>query len=716
MKKTNYFICFTLLLIAIFFADNAIAQTRTCNDNQTDEQFPPRQEDARTGSELMELMKTMTLEEREELIIEEVLNGNTPSFCKTFVEVEFQYNGHTAIVEVLPDYLAIGSDEDFCRIPVSPETAQVIADTFDCSLPTPLMVDKIWENAEIKITPITHAPNGNDNEQIWMFQLHNTEIEDALSNYGTDWNRDTTIVGGLKKDIVITNRLSEIEDKVAIYGWHKPDGTIWQPLYTGHTNTYMDYSHGVRYVNQSVLVNNQEMNIKDILADVNLYKLLSDENGIMEQPYYVHSGSPVMPDKVKSWGIKIVDENSIRILYSDVEEALSYRAYISTDNQNFDRQTGLSQSEEIIADLQNNTFYYVKLKASNENGDSPFSETLTVFTTNETPDALVVQAFDRPTAGNTRDFNKYHTKALQNAGIYADCATNDAVINGLFDLNNYEIVDYVLGDESTADETFNTTEQNKITQYLQSGGKLFVSGAEIAWDLDHKGSSADRSFCHNILKIKYIYDAPQNSSGTFYSAEPYNNSVFDDLQPFDFDNGTHGTINVKYPDQIEANGGSSPFLQYSGTNSTSYAAVFFSGLFSGGSQYGKIITMGFPYESIYPETVRYQFMQCVAQYFALPFETNIEKRANEDNLTVSIYPNPVSDQLTIELCSANRQKVTVILYDNAGKEVAVLYNSTISNKTVVTKNLENFNSGCYWCVVKQSNSSNVSTNLVILQK
>lgn len=704
-KKCVYFIA----LFVTLFINNIIAQTTD------EEQFSPRMPDAKTGSELMELMKTMTIEEREELIVDEVLNGNTPSFCKSFVEIEFQYNGHTAVVEVLPDYLAIGSDDDFCRIPVTPETAQLIADELNCSLPTPLMVDKIWENAGIKIIPITHVPNGNDNEKIWMFELHNSEIEDALSNHGTDWNRETTILGGLKKDIVITNRLSGIEDKVAIYGWHKPDGSKWQPLYTGHTNTYMDYSHGVRFVNQTVVVDNQQMNIKDVLTDVGLYQLLSNENGIMEQPYYIHAATPVVPDKIKSWGVKAVNDNSISVLYTEVGSAVSYHAYISTDNQNFDIEVEMSNTGEIIGNLQTNTLYYVKLKATNENGDSPFSETLTVFTTQNTPSTLVVQAFDRATTGNTYDFCKYHVKALKKAGIYSDCVTNDAVTNGLFDLQNYEIVDYVLGDESTVDETFSISEQSLVKQYLQSGGKLFVSGAEIAWDLDNKGGSSDKNFCHNFLKMKYIYDAPQNSSGTYYSAAPYGTNIFDGLQTFSFDNGTHGTINVKYPDQIDATEGALPFLQYAGTSSISYAGVFFSGLFSGGSKNGKVITMGVPFESIYPETVRNEFMQCVVDYFALPYETNIETNEQPLSFSYRIFPNPVLNQLNIELFSATPRKVTIALYDISGKQLEIFNNTVINKETVITKNLQNFNPGLYWCVIKQNNG-NFSSELVILKK
>ena len=44
-------------------------------------------------------------------------------------------------IEVMPDYLAVGSDDDFVRMPMRPQTAQQIADAFGCVLPTRKIVD-----------------------------------------------------------------------------------------------------------------------------------------------------------------------------------------------------------------------------------------------------------------------------------------------------------------------------------------------------------------------------------------------------------------------------------------------------------------------------------------------------------------------------------------------------------------------------------------------
>lgn len=251
-------------------------------------QFRPRQANAVTGSAFMERIKDMTYLQREPLILQEIKSGNTPDFCKSFVDVNFHSNGRVCKVQVTPDYLAIGSNADFCRIPVSPETAQAIADYLGCSLPTTRIVDTVSKAATYRISPITHAPVGNGNELVGMFALHNQEIEKALAAFGTGWNRTTTIVDGLKKDIVITNRLQAETGKVAIYGWYKPDGTFIQPLYLGHVHWYMDYSHGVRLVNSLVMLDGKPATIQEVLKDTARYPLLSSETGVMNQPYYIY--------------------------------------------------------------------------------------------------------------------------------------------------------------------------------------------------------------------------------------------------------------------------------------------------------------------------------------------------------------------------------------------------------------------------------------------
>ena len=78
------------------------------------------------------------------------------------------------------------------------------------------------------------------------------------------------LVAGHKKDVVIANKLFATAGRVAIYGWHKADGKPIQPLYTGHTATRADYSHGIRLVRRQMTVSGEAKTLDDVLADPRL--------------------------------------------------------------------------------------------------------------------------------------------------------------------------------------------------------------------------------------------------------------------------------------------------------------------------------------------------------------------------------------------------------------------------------------------------------------
>jgi hypothetical protein len=102
------------------------------------------------------------------------------------------------------------------------------------------------------------------------------------------------LVSGHKKDLVLTRRLLEHPDRVAIYGWHRPDGRPIQPLSTVHGAGYVDYSHGVRLVWHEVWVDGRPRSIYDVLADPALAPVLSDEGPIRDARNLLDPHRPVL--------------------------------------------------------------------------------------------------------------------------------------------------------------------------------------------------------------------------------------------------------------------------------------------------------------------------------------------------------------------------------------------------------------------------------------
>lgn len=108
-------------------------------------------------------------------------------------------------------------------------------------------------------------------------------------------------------------------------------------------------------------------------------------------------------------------------------------------------------------------------------------------------------------AGNTFDYPFIHGKAIQAAGRYSFVSCSDeAVENGLVTLEDYPIVDYILGlekEDITAKrfyKTYSSVMQRIITSYCQSGGRLLVSGAYVGSDMS--GTQGNREFTERVLK------------------------------------------------------------------------------------------------------------------------------------------------------------------------------------------------------------------------
>ncbi|MCW3054025.1 MAG: hypothetical protein JWN14_3195 [Chthonomonadales bacterium] len=231
-------------------------------------------EGAGGGQAVMTRIAEMTTAERETVLLKEITEGNLPEFLRAFkpihVEaVDSEGVKHTAIYDVMSDYLAVGSDTDFVRIPLTPMTALQIAARFGCALPTRKMVDAIYTQAEVKLEP---HPMTEARESVKTFLDYNAIIETQRTGKPLG-----LLVAGNKKDVVQSVRLLEKPNRVAIYGWHKLDGTPIQPLTIVHRDTYVDYSHGIRLVKQTLLVDGKPTTIAAVLADPKLKTLLTDE-------------------------------------------------------------------------------------------------------------------------------------------------------------------------------------------------------------------------------------------------------------------------------------------------------------------------------------------------------------------------------------------------------------------------------------------------------
>lgn len=241
---------------------------------QTFTGIPARPTGALGGHAFMNSIATFSPTAREAAILAELGRGNIPNFLRSFKTLEIRWGDAkrhrlSGRISIMPDYLAVGSDSDFVRVPMTPMTAQKLADQFGCSLITRRISDVVFQESELKLDP---HPMTVDRETVATFIQHNDIIEGQRAGKPLG-----LLVCGIKKDVVLTNLLAAAPTHVAIYGWHYTNGTPIQPLTTVHINTYVDYSHGIRFMARQCVADGKQRDVREVMKDARLSPMLSDE-------------------------------------------------------------------------------------------------------------------------------------------------------------------------------------------------------------------------------------------------------------------------------------------------------------------------------------------------------------------------------------------------------------------------------------------------------
>ncbi|MCB9210791.1 MAG: T9SS type A sorting domain-containing protein [Ignavibacteriales bacterium] len=287
----------TVILLGVIFGKNESAVFSKTNypiQPSTDSvkylNLPERPLNSISGSEFVKAVSGKSVVDREKAVVKEILSGNVPSFSRKLIPLKINQTinsiNYETIIYTTCDYMAIGSDEDYLYIPMTPSTAQYLAKVLYCSLPTKKNVDLIYNQAEIKLKP-QPIPPSNQMTTIPVFNNHTDSIKLQISLLNID-REENYLFAGHKKDIIISNKIYTTDrnyDRVVIYGWHLSVNNPIQPVYNGHIASYADYSHGVRLISDQIIVNGDTTNIANVLRDPLLSNLISSE-GVIKKPYY----------------------------------------------------------------------------------------------------------------------------------------------------------------------------------------------------------------------------------------------------------------------------------------------------------------------------------------------------------------------------------------------------------------------------------------------
>jgi hypothetical protein len=286
---------FLSLILGLHLALSTTALALTAKPSGRVLDLPPRPKHALTGSAFLNKIKNLAPAKREKAIVAEILKGNIPNFQRFLYPVERRltsgpYRGQILRFWAVPDYLAIGSDRDYVRVPLNLYSVKILARKLDLSLPTAKMVDDIYAQAKVKLKPAP-LPAGKAMTGANHILKHHTLVQSQLKH--SNW-RPGLLVAGHKKDVVQSRKLVKKPRAIAIYGWHKKNAAPIQPLSTVHSADYADYSHGIRLVSNAVEIGTRTLDLRDVLSQSPTAALLSDE-GVIPQPYHISVGRTTFP-------------------------------------------------------------------------------------------------------------------------------------------------------------------------------------------------------------------------------------------------------------------------------------------------------------------------------------------------------------------------------------------------------------------------------------
>ncbi len=386
---------------------------------------------------------------------------------------------------------------------------------------------------------------------------------------------------------------------------------------------------------------------------------------------------------------------------------LGYRLYYATndakttwalaaDETTLDAQSTsitVESSDDFIV-VPSNDVYHFKLTAVEQSGlESGAGDIYSRSSNTEGAKILIVDGFDRVSGSyinNYHDFATTYFIAIRDSKeAEVATATNEAIASDTINLLDYEVVVWFVGDESTADESISNVEQAKLASYLDAGGKLIISGSEIGWDLDNKGTPGDKTFYNNYLKAQYVTDGASDYS-------PATGIAGTDFENLSIDFGI--AYPEDFPDDITPLNGAHKILKYAVAGKNS--AVAYKGTFGTGIIDGGLVYLAFALETANQED-QTQLLGAALDYLEETI-TGIETELIEKReLDFSLYPNPFLDNIYMEVVfeGSLEKQWTLTIYNIEGKIMRQsVHNFSLGTQTLDLK-MSEFNSGIYQVVL-----------------
>lgn len=311
------------------------------------------------------------------------------------------------------------------------------------------------------------------------------------------------------------------------------------------------------------------------------------------------------------------------------DAATGYRVYTSADGLGWSDGAATSGTVFTLTGLAPGQLVFVRVTATNTGGESFPTPIAAARIAEAGPaPALVVNGYERidrwmdisrcdtpaancpnvriwPAQMNDQSYVIQHGLAIT---LPFDSAVHGAVDGADVELDAYDIVDWIAGlnqvpapmPVGTDEMALTQAERDVLAAYLEGGRALFLSGAEVAFDL--ATNADDQSFLTGTLRARYAAD-----DANTYTVSPSVSGILSGLGPFSFDNGSHGSYAVNYPDVLTPANGSVVSLNYAGGAGGAAGIEYANGC-------QRLVYLGFPFETIYPAAMRQAVMARVINF------------------------------------------------------------------------------------------------------
>jgi peptidase M28-like protein/type IX secretion system substrate protein/carboxypeptidase family protein len=282
-----------------------------------------------------------------------------------------------------------------------------------------------------------------------------------------------------------------------------------------------------------------------------------------------------------------------------------------------------------------------------------------------------------------------YTATLDSLNITYDVATADVLQS---EMTRYEYMIWFCGDDYSG--TLTGDDQVKLGNYLDNGGKLFITGVDIGYDINTD------PFYTNYLKSNYLADGPSTATTLVYgtAADPIAG---------DFVSGL--VINDNYVDQITPAGGATQIFNYDYNSGNYGCGVKYDGTY-------QLVYLAFTLENIVDINNRITLFDNVWNWFGgnLAGVENKGKTVHSYHLSQN-YPNPFNPITTIQFSITKSEKVHLEIYNVLGQKVETLISKNLNAGVHKTSwNASNFASGVYFYKIK-TKSFEKTKKLILLR-